>query len=158
MVVNPGLFTIVVGIIAMSKIELRGAKAGDNSDWNQAWKVVSQLAAARGTTLRQIGEDDRSVVIPSPALDPKSGPDSAAISAPFAPVAPDQLARDIAEIEQATAALRRAEPALEPRAPELEATVEPQTSRSIWPLICVTWLAAVLVVSCAVEAIVLLFG
>jgi hypothetical protein len=157
MVVNPGLFTVAVGIIAMSKIELRGANARDNSDWNHAWKVVSQLAAARGTTLRPIGEDDRSAATPSPALDPKPGPDSATISAPFAPVAPDQLARDIAEIEQAAAALRRAEPALEPRAPEPEAT-EPQTSRSIWPLLCVIWLAAVLVVSCAIGAIVLLFG
>jgi hypothetical protein len=62
---------------AMSKIELLGAKARDISDWNHAWKVVSRLAAARGTTLRQISENDRSASIPSSA--------------------PDQLARDMAE-------------------------------------------------------------
>jgi hypothetical protein len=141
----------------MSKIEVVGPKAGDNSDWNDAWNVVSRLAAARGTALRQIGEDDRSVPIPSPVLDPDPRPDSAAISAtPFAPIGRDQFARNIAEMEQAAAALRRAEPALEPRAPE--PSPEPRTSHSIWPLLCVIWLTAVLVVSCAIGAIVLLIG
>jgi hypothetical protein len=143
----------------MSKIEALGAKAKDSSDWNHAWKVVARLAEAQGATLRQIDEDDRTVPIPSAT--PDRGPDvpSPAISAaPFAPVAPDQLTRDIAEIERAAVALRRAEPALEPRAPEPETIGEARTSRSIWPLIGVVWLTAVLVVSCAVGAIVLLVG
>ncbi|HEY2227313.1 MAG TPA: hypothetical protein VGI22_06135 [Xanthobacteraceae bacterium] len=143
----------------MSKIEALGAKAKDRSDWNHAWKVVARLAEAQGATLRQIDEDDRTVPIPSAT--PDRGPDvpSPAISAaPFAPVAPDQLTRDIAEIERAAVALRRAEPALEPRAPEPETIGEARTSRSIWPLIGVVWLTAVLVVSCAVGAIVLLVG
>ena len=101
----------------MSKIELLGAKARDISDWNHAWKVVSRLAAARGTTLRQISETDRSVSIPSSA--------------------PDQLARDMAEIKRAAAALRQAEPALEPGVPETETASEPRASHSIWPLICI---------------------
>jgi hypothetical protein len=142
----------------MSKIEVLGAKARDSSDWNEAWKVVSELAAARGTTLRQIGADDAGASVPSPALDPNPGADLAAIAAaPFVPVAPDQLVRDIAEIEQAAATLRRAEPALEPGTPEPEAGSEPRPSRSIWPLVCVIWLIAVLVVSSAIGAIVLLF-
>ena len=61
-------------------------------------------------------------------------------------------------LERAAAALRRAEPALEPRAPEPESGIEPRASRSIWPLICLVWLTAVSVVSCAIGAIVLLFG
>jgi hypothetical protein len=149
----------------MSKIELLGAKARDISDWNHAWKVVSRLAAARGTTLRQSGENDRSVSIPSSALDPNPDSCSVAIApksfapvAAFAPVAPDQLARDMAEIERAAAALRHAEPALEPGVPETETASEPRTSHSIWPLICIVWLTAVLVVSCAIGAIVLLLG
>ncbi len=70
--------------------------------------------------------------------------------------APDQLARDIAEIEQAAAVLRRAEPALEPMAPETPAGIEPRVTRSIWPLLCIIWLMAAVVVSCAIAAVVLL--
>jgi hypothetical protein len=143
----------------MSKIEVRGAPARDSSDWNHAWNVVSQLAAARGTALREIGEDDRSTSLPGSAVVPKPGPESAAVpAAPFPPIAPDQLARDIAEIERAATALRRAEPALEPRAPDPQAGSAPRTSRSIWPLVCVIWLTAVAVVSCAIGTVVLLLG
>ena len=159
MVVIPGLFQIAIGPLPMSKIEALGAKPKDSSDWNHAWKVVARLAEAQGATLREIDEDDRAVPIPSAA--PDRGPDvpSPAISAaPAAAIAPDQRSRDIAEIERAAAALRRAEPALEPRAPEAEIIGEARTSRSIWPLIGVIWLTAVLVVSCAIGAIVLLVG
>jgi hypothetical protein len=143
----------------MSKIELLGAKAGDISDWNHAWKVVSRLAAARGTTLRQISEHDRSVSIPSSVLDPNPGPGSVAVApTSFAPVAPDQLARDMADIERAAAALRQAEPPLAPGVPATETAGEPRAPHSIWPLICIVWLTAALAASCAIWAIVLLFG
>jgi hypothetical protein len=167
----------------MSKIEMRGPPGTDNSDWNHAWNVVSQLAAARGTTLRELGEDD--AALPGAAPDAGTSADSVAGAVPpFAPVAPDQLtrdiaeieqaaaalrwaeprvelapdqlARDIAEIEQAAAALRRAEPALEPRAPDTPAAFDAPASRSVWPLVCVIWLVAVLVVSSAIGAVVLL--
>jgi hypothetical protein len=137
----------------MSNIEARGAKGGDSSDWNHAWDLVSQLAAARGTTLREHGT--RQASTSSIGLDQGSS-STMILSTPFAPVAPDQLARDIAEIERAAAALRRTEPSLEPRAPEPQAGSEPQTSRSIWPLVCVVWLTALAVVSCTIGAIVLL--
>jgi hypothetical protein len=148
----------------MSNIEARGSKARDSSDWNHAWSVVSQLAAARGATLREVGEDGRSLSIPGSAIGPRTGESSARsnsaaiLPAPFAPIAPDQLARDIAEIERAAAALRRAEPALEPRAPDPRAGSEPRTPRSIWLVVGVIWLTAVAVVSCAIGAMVLLLG
>jgi hypothetical protein len=113
--------------------------------------VVSRLAEARGAALRQIGEDHRSAVDASAA--PALGP-----AGQSAATAAHQLTRDVAEIERAAAALRRAEPALEPRAPEPETIGEARTSRSIWPLIGVIWLTAVLVVTCAIGAIVLLLG
>jgi hypothetical protein len=147
----------------MSKIEGLGSKARDSADWNHAWSVVSQLAAARGTALRELGGNDRSASIspktaPKPA-DSRPGSGSAAMPAPpLAPVAPDQLARDIAEIEQAATALRRAEPALEPRAPDPHPSHEPRTPRSIWLLVGIIWLTALAVVSCTIAAIVLLFG
>jgi hypothetical protein len=167
----------------MSKMEMRGPPATDSSDWNHAFNVVSQLAAARGATLRELGEDHAG--LPRSAPDAETGADSVTNTAPpFTPVAPDQLtrdiaeieqaatalrwseprvalapdqlARDIAEIEQAAAALRRAEPALEPRAPDPPATFDAPASRSVWPLVCVIWLVAVLVVSSTIGAVVLL--
>jgi hypothetical protein len=142
----------------MSKIESLGAKAKDSADWNHAWSVISQLAAARGKTLRELGEDDRSAFV-TPTVAPKPSSSPAPIpAAPFAPIAPDQLARDISEIERAAAALRRAEPDLEPRAPDPQASHGPHTPRSIWLVVGIIWLTAVAVVSCAIAAIVLLLG
>ena len=180
----------------MTNTEARGSKTTDSSDWNHAWSVVSQLAAARGTALRALGRDDQSAAVPNAGIDASlgdtslgdrtPGSDAAATPAPpFGSVAPDQLARDIAEIEQAATALRRAkptrespapdqlardiaeieqaaavlrraEPALEPMAPETLAGIEPRVTRSIWPLLCIIWLTAAVVVSCAIAAVVLL--
>lgn len=157
----------------MTNTETRGSKTTDSSDWNHAWSVVSQLAAARGTALRELGLDDRAAV-PSARIDESlrdtslrdaglgdtaPGSNAAAASTPpFGPIAPDQLARDIAEIEQAAAALRRLEPALKPRTLETAAGIEPRVARSIWPLVCAIWLTAAMVVTCAVGAVVLLVG
>jgi hypothetical protein len=153
----------------MSKIEALNSKAADSADWNHAWSVVAQLAAARSTTLRELGPDERGAALRGAAIDAKTadaktadakpGSDSAAEpAAPFPPIAPDQLARDIAEIERAAAALRRAEPTLERHAPEAPTGFEPRISHSIWPLVCVIWLTAAAVVSGAIGALVLLIG
>jgi hypothetical protein len=68
----------------------------------------------------------------------------------------DQLAREVADIEAATAALRRAEPELE------SWTKEPANpgskQRPIWLLIGVLWLSTALVTAGAVVAIATLAG
>src|ERR1700723_3806750 len=68
----------------------------------------------------------------------------------------DQLAREVADIEGATAALRRAEAALEPctKAPA-NAGGKP---RPVWLLIGVLWLSTALVTAGAVVAIASLAG
>jgi len=68
----------------------------------------------------------------------------------------DQLAREVAEIEAAIAALRQAEPALEswthpPAAPA-------RKPRPVWVLIGVLWLSTALVTAGAVVAIATLAG
>jgi hypothetical protein len=68
----------------------------------------------------------------------------------------DQLARDIANIESATAALRRAEPAL-------ESWTKPQTpamtkSRPLWMLIGLLWLSTAILTVGAAYAIATLAG
>jgi hypothetical protein len=75
---------------------------------------------------------------------------------PLAQFERDQLARDIADIESATAALRRADPALQswtkPQAPAI-AKVRP-----LWRLIALLWLSTALVTVGAAYAIVTLVG
>jgi len=68
----------------------------------------------------------------------------------------DQLAREVADIEAATAALRRAEPALESwtRAPANSGG----KPRPVWLLIGVLWLSTALVTAGAVVAIASLAG
>jgi hypothetical protein len=68
----------------------------------------------------------------------------------------DQLAREVADIEAATAALRRAEPELESWTKE-PANPGPK-QRPIWLLIGVLWLSTALVTAGAVVAIATLAG
>jgi hypothetical protein len=82
---------------------------------------------------------------------------------PLVPV--DQLARDLAEIERASAALRRAEPALEKWADqpagggsdEAPAATLPKP-RPVWLFIGLLWLSTALVTAGAVAAIARLAG
>ncbi len=77
----------------------------------------------------------------------------------------DQFARDIAEIERATVALRRAEPSLEmwseagsdARADDA-ATLAIRKARPVWLLIGLLWLSTALVTVGAVAAIARLVG
>jgi hypothetical protein len=90
-----------------------------------------------------------------------AGPPDVAVAAAndagsFAQVDREQLARDIAEIERATAALRKGEPALESwTSPPMATLVKP---RPLWLLIGVLWLSTALVAAGAVVAIATLVG
>ena len=74
---------------------------------------------------------------------------------------PDQLARDLADIERAAAALRRAQPALEawssPRAGDRTA-IPMRKARPVWLLIGLLWISTALVTVGAVAAIARLAG
>jgi hypothetical protein len=112
---------------------------------------VSALASA-GTDADIVSLDARRAEA-APALQPDHAPQDAGT---LAQTVRDQLAREVADIEAATAALRRAEPALESwtRAP---ANCGPQP-RPVWLLIGVLWLSTVLVTAGAVVAIATLAG
>jgi len=88
---------------------------------------------------------------------------AAAESVPLVPA--DQLAHDIAEIERASAALRRAEPALETWADTPTDTWSDDAlvaalpkPRPVWLLIGLLWLSTALVTAGAVAAIARLAG
>jgi hypothetical protein len=68
----------------------------------------------------------------------------------------DQLARDIAEIERASAALCKAEPALEVWTDR--PSTEAYKPRSVWLLIGVVWVSTACVTAGAIVAIVALVG
>ena len=145
----------------MSETETPGAKSNDSLEWNRAWEAVSRLAAARGATLSKA--EEAPPLPDTPEVDRKPPPPFAparapAENAPPAPVVPHPRARDIAEIEQAAAVLRRAEPSLEPRLPGAQTRPELRSVRSVWVLIALIWLSAASVVSCATAAIFFLFG
>jgi hypothetical protein len=134
----------------MPKKDATGSKPADRADWNNAWEIVARLAAARESTLHEV-EPPRPAVAPNHASQP-----AANALAPTEPVDPDQLARAVAEIEKASAALRQAEPGLEVGVPD----ALPRRSRywSIWLLIGGVWISATLVVAGATGAILYLFG
>jgi hypothetical protein len=69
----------------------------------------------------------------------------------------DQLARDIADIESAAAALRRAEPALQTwTKPQMPAVVP--KSRPLWLLIGLLWLSTAILTVGAAYAFAVLYG
>lgn len=70
--------------------------------------------------------------------------------------ASEQLARDLADIERATAALRQAEPALQSWSQPVTAAVH--VPRPLWVMIGVLWLSAAIVTVGAAVAIVALAG
>jgi hypothetical protein len=132
----------------MSKIDTRVAKSGD-PEWSGSWRSLSQLAATHGTSPplanEEQGEAERQRVL---------GPLAAFERLP--PVACDQYIREVADIEQATAELRRIEPSLEPRPPGSEVETEMSSGRSVWVLVGLIWVFAASVVFCTIAAVVLL--
>jgi hypothetical protein len=159
----------------MPKEDAIGAKRAGTSDWNNAWEAVSRLAAARDTTLHQIKRNQhadapaRVAALASEASGQRGhsigaraghslaeGSSARAKSAAAPSMDADQLARAVAEIEKASAALRRAEPTLEVGVPT--APMRRHRYWSVWFLIAGVWLSATLVVAGATGAILYLFG
>ena len=111
------------------------------------------------SSLSSAGSDTDMVALASPRSEPLPRDDFGEIgedSGAMAQTVRDQLAREVADIEAATAVLRRAEPALESwtKAPA-NAGGKP---RPVWLLIGVLWLSTALVTAGAVVAIATLVG
>jgi hypothetical protein len=111
------------------------------------------------SSLSSTGSDTDLAALTSPRSEPPPRGDlseSAGEPCAMAQTVRDQLAREVADIEAATAALRRAEPALE------SWTKAPANTggkpRPVWLLIGVLWLSTALVTAGAVVAIASLAG
>ena len=132
------------------------SKSSNRSDWNHAMQVMSRLAEARDNAVHAVGQRGHEELILQSENGRRVGAPSVSNSAIL--IDPDQLARDIAEIEQASAALRKSEPRLEVRRPQPATTGKPRKLRSVWLLIGGIWISTVGVLGSAIGAILYLFG
>jgi len=138
----------------MSKNKMGSAPARDSSEWNKAWATVCQLAAARHVTLQGIGYDQPKAPISNFVTEDVYATDLAPRSAnPTYTINQRELDRAIADIEEACAALKSAEPALETWRPDPAPPSEPRKSRSVWLLVGTIWLSIVLVVAGVIATI-----
>jgi hypothetical protein len=125
------------------------------SDWTRAWEAVSRLAAAAPFAVQEIERDRRFVGLHEAPL--AILPGQGETSLPYSGES-DQLARAVAEIERAAAALRRTEPALEIWRPDPETGPALRSHASIWLLIGAVWVSAIVLIAFATSAIIYLFG
>ena len=138
----------------MSKNKLLRSPARDSAEWNNAWATVSRLAEARQIALHDMRLDHPSASVLHPMTDRLNDAVSAAGSwTKTNPNDQGQLERAIAEIEQASTALKSAEPALEVLLPDAAPSSEPRKPRSVWILIGTIWLSMLLVVAGVIGAI-----
>jgi hypothetical protein len=128
--------------------------ADDGRDWTNVWEAVSRLAAARHSAVPDSARNQLRIATVAATAD--RSPTEAARQT--AVVDPGQLARAVAEIEKASAALRRSEPALETWRPGLAPRRETRKHLSVWLLIGGIWISATLVVAGATGAILYLLG
>lgn len=124
---------------------------------SNARQTVSRHGGARDTVPHDIGAGPASIETFAIGRMRNGGNAVARSIAPPAPVDSNALARAIAEIEIASAALRQSEPALEPWQPNAE-TLGEQRYLPVWLLIGAVWIAALLGLSGATGAILYLAG
>jgi hypothetical protein len=120
-----------------------GPKPTDKSEWSSAWKVVSRLAATQ-----QHPDADHSLM------------DSRSLRAECVGSRNDvasldqvQLAAAVADIKRASAALQRSQPALEYGRALAPSRRKQRNYWSVWVIIAVIWISAILVVASAAGAI-----
>lgn len=135
----------------------QGLRLVDEAHSSDTRHTASGLGGARDRVLHDIGAGPASIEIFAVGRR-RSGRNAIARSiASPAPVDSDALARAVAEIEIASAALRRSKPALEPWQPDAETHGE-QRYLPVWLLIGAVWIAALLGLSGATGAILYLAG
>jgi hypothetical protein len=109
--------------------------------WDEAWTSVRRLAAARqGVTEGAAVHNGQSTSVPDRTED-----DIRFIS--------EQVQRDFAEIETASATLRHAQPDLEPWSPPTAEATRTNKPRSIWVVVGAVWVSTVLLMAMATLAI-----
>jgi hypothetical protein len=146
----------LVGVFAMLNKNAQGLRLVDKAHSSDTRRTVSRIGA-RDTVRHDIGAGAASIETFAVGRMRNGGSAVARSMAPPAPVDSDALARAVAEIEIASAALRQSEPTLEPWQPNSEKHSE-QRYLPVWILIGAVWIAALLTLSGATGAILYLAG
>ena len=135
----------------------QGLRLIDKAHSSDTRQTASRRAGERDTALRDIAARQASIETFAVGRMRNGGNAVPRSIASPAPVDSEALARAIAEIEIASAALRQSEPTLEPWQPNLETHGE-QRYLPVWILIGAVWIAALLGLSGATGAILYLAG
>jgi hypothetical protein len=122
--------------------ETQSRPAG-TAGWVDALDVVSWLEAAHDRLASE------AAVAPAPVSNVTPHPEG---------LDPDELARAIADIELASQALRRAEPALETAQDRPAASTQVAGTHSVWVLIGLVWASTVVVTAGVIYTIASLVG
>jgi hypothetical protein len=146
-----------LGCFAMLNKNAQGLRLVDQAHASDTRRTVSRLGRARGEVRHDIGAGSASIETFAVGRMRHGGNAVARSIVSPAPVDSDALARAVAEIEIASAALRQSEPSLEPWQPNPEMHGE-QRYLPVWILIGAIWIAAVLTLSGATGAILYLAG
>ena len=139
-------------------MDIPNSRLNKRAEWDDAWKIVSRLGASRGRLSVEASEQVEFGArenVPAPA---RLSSTSSIVASGQAAIDSDELARAMTDIEQATAALRRAEPDLEAG---IERSLVPALGagqRSVLGLIGFLWASTMLVTTAVVFAIVTLLG
>ena len=130
----------------MSKNDVDIAAAG-TAEWDEAWQLVCRLASTRREIIADSGnaatwasEPAKPSSISGSILN-REGLDR------------EELARAIAEIEQASTALRQLEPTLESWRPEETTKIQPRNPQSTWLAIAALWMLVALITIGALTSI-----
>jgi hypothetical protein len=124
-----------------------GSSPPATPDWDQALRLVHRLASARRDIIA-----DGAIARPAEWDGMSSGGTGMAGEADGV-VDREEFARAVAEIEQASAALRQAEPGLETWVKQPTEKTPSRKPQFVWALIVTLWLATALVIAGAVTAI-----
>ncbi len=146
----------------MSHPTVQRARRGRQPDWLDARDVVSRIGAAPVVDVQQLHW--------SPQASTAVGASNALVTvnvltvadtvdgSPVVSVNSHDLSRSYAEIEQASATLRRLEPQLEIWLPDAVPPRDVRPPYSIWALIGGIWISTVSVVAGGIGALMYLFG
>jgi hypothetical protein len=116
-------------------------------DWDQALQLVHRLASARRDIIA-----DGAVARPAEWSSVSGGNEGITDQADGV-VDREEFARAVAEIEQASAALRQAEPGLETWVKQQTEKTTSRKPQFVWALIVTLWLSTALMIAGAVTAI-----
>ena len=137
-------------------MDIPTSRSNKPTEWDDAWEIVCRLGASRDRLSVDTNNQVENGVSENVTTLAKPNSISSIAASGHAASDSDELVRAMADIEQATAALRRAEPDLEAGAERTLAPALAAGQRSVLGLIGLLWTSTMLVTTGVVFAIVAL--